>query len=188
MRTPEAILFVDGENLTARFQAMLEAGRQPEAHVERESDWFVWSASMTRFAPIHFIRVIYYTSVVGDDDAIQAANRRIADTRFKCVVGAVAYEAQLIPRVFKKAAKTHRTRLVDINITVDVMNYASSGAVNTIVLASGDGDYLPVIQSAMQMGKNVYVLALSSGCNPILRTSVDRFVDLDQFFVKPRAA
>jgi uncharacterized protein (TIGR00288 family) len=84
--------------------------------------------------------------------------------------------------VFKKLRSSQKTRNVDINLTIDVMRFAYSDAVDTIHLVSGDGDYLPLIQDVMRRGKEVVVSALSSGLNPKLVDTPDLFISLDSYF------
>jgi uncharacterized LabA/DUF88 family protein len=55
-----------------------------------------------------------------------------------------------------------------------------------VYLASGDGDYLPLLQEVMRRGKQVEVLAFSSGLNEQLTYSVDRFLSLDEVFFDSR--
>jgi len=188
MQIPRSILFVDGENLVKRYQKMVDEGRQPLAEVVHEKDCFVWHRCLTEFAQFDFLRVCYYTSVAGDDDRVVQVKQRIAKTIFHCNPGGDHYQAQLVPFVFKKPAQTQKTRSVDINIVVDVMNYACSGAVDLIFLASGDGDYLPLITEVMKKGKQVNLAAFSSGLNPVLPYSVDEFFNLDEMFFAPKSS
>jgi uncharacterized protein (TIGR00288 family) len=66
-----------------------------------------------------------------------------------------------------------------------MMRFAQNPGIDVLYLMSGDGDFLPLIQETMRLGKEVYVAALSSGLNPALRYSVDSFDDLDTIFFPP---
>jgi len=186
MQTPRAILLVDGENLVFRYQEMLKAGRKPLPDVVHLPDVFVWHDSVTTHAAFGYTRVCYYTSVVGDDDAVATTKAEIGKILFRCSPDArMQYTGQLVPRVFKKLAKSKKTRNVDIQIIIDVMRSAHAAAHDLIVVASGDGDYLPLFSEVMHSGKQLYVAAFSSGLNPAIPYSVDEFIDLDRFFFAP---
>lgn len=91
-------------------------------------------------------------------------------------------QAQIVPRVFKRDAGSKRSRLVDIQITIDIMNAAASTSVDTILLVSGDGDFLPLIHEVMRRSKQIHVAALTSGLSDRFPSSVDTFIPLDGFF------
>lgn len=189
------MVFVDGENLVFRYQAMLAAGKTPCKEVVHIPDVFVWHPNITDWCYMDVMRVYFYSSVVGDDQKLAASKAAIAKTSFR-----YEYEkgsrgaAQIVPVVFKKHLKTHKTRQVDIQITIDMMRFAQNPSIDLLLLVSGDGDYLPLVQETMRLGNETYIAALSSGLSPELRYSVDEFYDLDSIFfalpdpVKPRLA
>ena len=71
---------------------------------------------------------------------------------------------------------------MDIQIVIDVMRFAFTDEVERVYLASGDGDYLPLISEVMRRGKQVELLAFSSGLSGALPYSVDSFYSLDNLF------
>src|SRR5580704_13040909 len=108
MALVKSIVFVDGENLTFRFQAMRAGGRIPIPAVQHEPDVFVWATPFQgseRIIDTDVIRINYYTSKVGDDDAVTAAREMIAAQRY-WTAGDLYGRCQLHPRVFKKEKKT----------------------------------------------------------------------------------
>lgn len=186
MQTPRAILFVDGENLVFRYQEMLSAGRKPLPDVVHLQDVLVWHNNVTMHSSFGFTRVCYYTSVVGDDDAVAATKAKIAKIVFRCRPNLqMDFTGQLVPRVFKKPAQSKKTRHVDIQIIIDVMRSAHATAHDLIFVASGDGDYLPLFNEVMHTGKQLYVAGFSSGLNAAIPYNVDEFFELDRFFFQP---
>jgi uncharacterized LabA/DUF88 family protein len=186
METPNAILLIDGENLVFRYQEMVAAGRTPRRNIVHIPDVLVWHGEMTSLNAYGYRRVCYYTSVVGDDNAVASVKAEIAKIIFYCQPGPVMrFFGQLVPKVFKKSAKSRKTRNVDIQIIIDVMRIAHGPSHEQIVIASGDGDYLPLFEEVMHSGKQLYVGAFSSGLNPAIPYSVDEFIDLDQVFFEP---
>ncbi|MFH1714368.1 MAG: NYN domain-containing protein [Candidatus Nealsonbacteria bacterium] len=66
----------------------------------------------------------------------------------------------------------------DVGITVDAIRIAPS--VDTIVLGSGDGDFLQLVEYLKNQGKRVEVIAFGRSASAKLREEVDEFIDLDQ--------
>ncbi|MEI2646943.1 MAG: NYN domain-containing protein [Candidatus Competibacter sp.] len=180
-----SIVFADGENLTFRYQEMLAAGKIPRQDTVHVVDTFVWNSRLTRSnyeALDNVIRVHYYTSATGDHDKIAALQEQLSQQKFVSPIGGSFHYGQVVPLVFKKLAQSKKTRNVDIQIVIDIMRYAFTDAIERIYLASGDGDYAPLITEVMRRGKQVELLAFSSGLNSILRSLVDWVHILDDKF------
>jgi len=177
--------FVDGENLVCRYQDMLDGGRVPRAEVVHERDAFVWSPQITLWTEMDLLRVTYYTSLVGADERVAVVERRIGETLFKCRASGAGYTgtAQIIPRVHKRLASSRKSKVVDVDITLDVMRAALEAPVGGIFLLTGDGDYLALIREiTRRTSKQVYLGAFSSGLAEALRHNVEAFVNLDGMF------
>ena len=166
-----------------RYQDMVASGRKPDARVVHIPDVFVWHPNVIRWHDLRrVLRVACYTSVVGDDARVMDVKRTIAQNTYVSLADEGGMPGQIVPAVFKKPARSQKTRNVDIQIVIDVMRYTFTDEIDRVYLASGDGDYLPLLQEVMRRGKQVEVLAFSSGLNDQLPHSVDRFLSLDQVF------
>lgn len=66
----------------------------------------------------------------------------------------------------------------DVGITVDAIRIAPS--VDTIVLASGDGDFLQLVEYLKNQGKRVEVIAFGRSASSKLKEVVDEFIDLEE--------
>jgi len=64
----------------------------------------------------------------------------------------------------------------DVGIAVDAIRISSS--VDTIVLASGDGDFLQVVEYLKNQGKRVEVIAFGKSASSKLIKSADEFIDI----------
>jgi len=183
MSLPRSILFLDGENLVMRYQEMIASGMEHDARVVHIPDVFVWHPNIIRFHELRkVIRVACYTSIVGDEVRVIEAKRTIAQNSYMSIADDGGMHGQIIPVVFKKLSRSQKTRNVDIQIVIDVMRYAFTDEIDRVYLASGDGDYLPLLTEVMRRGKQVELLAFSSGLNEQLQYSVDRFHSLDTVF------
>ena len=182
--------FIDGENMVARYQAMLDAGRTPNDHVKHVRDAYVWVPSVVWPALNVVIRATYYTYVVGNEEAVLGTSDQIRSMTFnQYAVPGQSAPSRLIntltPRVFSKP-KNRSGKGVDIQMTVDILSNIYQGNLESVFLVSGDGDYEPVLAECRRMGKQVYVAAFSNGLSPKLRLSADHFIDIDgQFFQSP---
>jgi len=64
----------------------------------------------------------------------------------------------------------------DVGITVDAIRIAPS--VDTVVLASGDGDFLQLVEYLKNQGKRVEIIAFGKSASSKLKEEADEFVDL----------
>ena len=66
----------------------------------------------------------------------------------------------------------------DVGITVDAIRISQS--VDTIILASGDGDFLQLIDYLKNQGKRVEVMAFSRSASAKLKEGADEFIDIEK--------
>jgi hypothetical protein len=194
----KVMAFIDGENLTARFEAMVKEGMKPRTEsviphsqlVKHLPGLLAWHAHSVREMYLGDVleRAYYYTTFSGAEEDLEDFSATIG----QCSVWepprsdseAPHHPIRLIPKVFKKSARRTKTKSVDISICVDVLECVKNNALDAIYLVSGDIDYRPLIEAVMRAGKRVYVAALSSGCSPQLPNIPDRFVNLDKIYFK----
>src|SRR4030042_1194737 len=66
----------------------------------------------------------------------------------------------------------------DVGITIDAVRI--NPAVDTVVLVSGDGDFIQLIEYLKNQGKRVEVMAFGRSASSRLREVVDEFIDLGE--------
>ena len=66
----------------------------------------------------------------------------------------------------------------DVGITIDAIRIAPS--VDTICLASGDGDFLQLVEYLKNQGKRIEVIAFSRSASGKLKEVADEFIDLEE--------
>ena len=64
----------------------------------------------------------------------------------------------------------------DVGIAVDAIRISPS--VDTVVLASGDGDFLQVVEYLKNQGKRVEVIAFGKSTSINLKNEADEFIDI----------
>jgi uncharacterized LabA/DUF88 family protein len=177
------MLFVDGENLVCRYQAMKETGYPPRAEVVHMRDEFVWADQLLadRLEP-NLIRVTYYTSTTGAEEHLDDLRKKIHETQYRRRTEESYSKNFVCPLVFRKLNRESRSRLVDIRLTIDVLTHVYNDDIDSVWLITGDGDFIPLIEAVMRMGKKVHLGALTSGLNKKLPDSVDKFSYLDGVF------
>lgn len=75
----------------------------------------------------------------------------------------------------------------DVGITVDAIRLSPS--LDAIVIVSGDGDYIPLVEYLQNQGKQVEVVAFGGTASSKLIEAVDDFIDLslekEKFLIAP---
>lgn len=176
------MLFVDGENLTIRAQKIAAENGivLAERHSHYVKDYLIWLNSGPGTAQIfqsrnrlldYAVRAYFYTSVVGDEQFLDAVRNQLRGLGFD-------------PIVFKKDSAQKKTKGVDIALTKDMLSHAFRNNYQTAILVAGDGDYVPLVEEVKRLGKRVYVWFFASeGLNPALRLAADQFFDITGIFI-----
>jgi uncharacterized LabA/DUF88 family protein len=66
----------------------------------------------------------------------------------------------------------------DVGIVVDAIRVSAS--VDVICLASGDGDFIPLVEYLKNQGKRVEVFAFGRTTSSRIKETADEFIDLDE--------
>lgn len=66
----------------------------------------------------------------------------------------------------------------DVGIVIDAIRTAP--ALDVIVLVSGDGDFIPLVEYLKNQGKRVEVMAFGKTTSAKLKEAADEFIDLDK--------
>ena len=73
---------------------------------------------------------------------------------------------------------------VDVRLAVDMVGFAARGLYDTAILISADGDFAAAVQFVKDMGKHVEVAYPAGGKLYHLRAVCDKFISLDDSFLK----
>lgn len=167
-----AMVFVDGENLAMRYEAML-GGVPPETRMQ---GWFrpgvaVWEQRLnpTISNATSIIRKNYFTSEQGTDDKRTETVDWLKSRGFERA------------HVFRRD-KNGRSKQVDISLSVEMLVHATRRHYDIAVLVAGDEDYVPLVRAVQAEGAKVHVWFVSNGLAPKLRREADYFVNLDGYF------
>ena len=94
------------------------------------------------------------------------------------------------PQVFKKNARTTKSKGVDVTLTKDVLSHAFLNNYDQAVLIAGDGDFVPLLEEVKRVGRNIYVAFFGEehGLARELRLAADRYYDFTRLFLDNLAA
>jgi len=120
----------------------------------------------TAVANRKLIRAIAYVvksdAVEGEASFFEALQKMGIELRMK--------ELQVYPDGLKKADW-------DVGLAVDAIRIAPS--VDVVILATGDGDFLPLVEYLKNMGKTVEVIGFGRSASSKLKETADDFMDLE---------
>ncbi|WP_229400876.1 NYN domain-containing protein [Micromonospora okii] len=89
-------------------------------------------------------------------------------------------------QTFDRSTFTNKEKQVDIALSTkmveDSFNHMKVSNPDTAVLAAGDGDFLPTVQSLQKRGFPVRVVSWSHAVSHQLRDTADQFIELDPHF------
>ncbi|MCJ7786837.1 NYN domain-containing protein, partial [Patescibacteria group bacterium] len=66
----------------------------------------------------------------------------------------------------------------DVGITVDAIRIAPG--VDTVILVSGDGDFIQLVEYLKNQGKRVEIIAFGRSASARLKEIADEFIDLEE--------
>ena len=174
------MMFVDGENFTMSFQRLAQEQNldlTEGTHYTRNA--FVWAPSHQATVPFTQLwsmtyqnviatRAYFYTSLTGDEPALDALREKIWAKGFT-------------PQVFKRPPKDRPSKGVDIALARDMLGHSFEDHMDLAVLVAGDADYLPLVEEVKRKGKRVMLAFFgnSTSLSPHLRRAADAFADVE---------
>lgn len=98
------------------------------------------------------------------------------DQMFLQVVKGLGY--RITTKNYKTFASGARKADLDLDLCMDVVRLVEAGAVDSIVLVSGDSDFMPMLDYCSDHGVRVEIAAFDESMSATLRQSCDLFVNL----------
>jgi uncharacterized LabA/DUF88 family protein len=99
-----------------------------------------------------------------------------ADQSFLHAVKGLGY--RITTKNYKTFASGAKKADMDLDLCMDIVRLVDAGALETVVLVSGDSDFLPLLEYCSDHGVRVEVAAFDDSAAAILRQSCDLFVNL----------
>ncbi|HEY7339706.1 MAG TPA: NYN domain-containing protein [Ktedonobacterales bacterium] len=101
-----------------------------------------------------------------------------AEQSFLSAVKGVGY--RITTKNYKTFASGARKADMDLDLCMDIVRLVDADAIDTVVLVSGDSDFLPLLEYCSDHGVRVEVAAFDDAAAMILRQSCDLFINLSQ--------
>ncbi len=98
------------------------------------------------------------------------------DQMFLQAVKGLGY--RITTKNYKTFASGAKKADMDLDLCMDVVRLVDGGAVDCIVLVSGDGDFIPLLDYCSDHGVRVEVVAFDESMSASLRQSCDLFINL----------
>jgi uncharacterized LabA/DUF88 family protein len=99
-----------------------------------------------------------------------------AEQQFLSVVKGVGY--RITTKNYKTFSSGAKKADLDLDMCMDIVRMVDAEAVDSVVLVSGDSDFLPLLEYCSDHGVRVEVAAFEDAASMILRQSCDLFVNL----------
>ena len=181
------MIFIDGENLTFSYQKTLISNQNliPTIAVTHLKDTYVWHQNSVENLKHEILRASYYTFTVGSDEKLNEISKTIKQLTFRTDIFS-ALPRNLRPYVFKKSKQETKSKGVDIQMTVDILANVYNDNTDTILLMTGDGDFLPLIKEISHAGKQIILASFNCGLNEKLLNEVDHYYELDKFYFEEK--
>jgi uncharacterized LabA/DUF88 family protein len=153
---------------------------------------FFWDPALARFTRNNPVRewigrAVYFTSAVGDAQALHARRLAIRSHEFEPqVVSEPKTLADQRANLLSTQGVIERAKGVDVGLAVRILEDAYFNTFEGCLLLTSDVDFLPVIRSVRQTGKLVYVLGYRGGLgkHSPLEYEPDLFIDLGEIMSK----
>ena len=99
-----------------------------------------------------------------------------AEQAFLSAVKGVGY--RITTKNYKTFASGAKKADMDLDLCMDIVRLVDAGALDTVVLVSGDSDFLPLLEYCSDHGVRVEVAAFDDAAAMILRQTCDLFINL----------
>jgi uncharacterized LabA/DUF88 family protein len=99
-----------------------------------------------------------------------------AEQSFLSAVKGLGY--RITTKNYKTFASGAKKADMDLDLCMDIVRLVDAGSLDTVVLVSGDSDFLPLLEYCSDHGVRVEVAAFEDAAAMILRQSCDIFVNL----------
>jgi uncharacterized LabA/DUF88 family protein len=124
----------------------------------------------------HLVRTYYYNAPLTDD---YDTERREGQQRFFESLSRIPYVTVRLGRLHRRFDGTLVEKGVDVAIAVESLSLAYENAYDTVLLVSGDGDYVQLVEAIKRKGKHVECAMFRNQSAGVLIEYADVFHPLD---------
>ncbi len=114
-------------------------------------------------------RVFYYDAVDPEADASERERQQDYFRRLQRLP-----DTHVVLGEVRRGKRRREQKGVDVQLAIDSLRAATSGAVKAIALVTGDADFAPLARAIREVGPHVIVLAFSRSLSDTLAREADR--------------
>ena len=106
----KTLVLVDGENLVFRFESLCNQGKKPRDGVKHKVGGDVGHGGISSMWASSILRVSYYTTFVGDDQAQADIYNELSNISYPYIrPETLNARATINPRIFKRSKRSSKT-------------------------------------------------------------------------------
>jgi uncharacterized LabA/DUF88 family protein len=146
-------IFIDGRNF---FRSIKRHDSNIVVDYDKLAAWLTYAASPAATCEA----VYYYVGIHHDDTAAESFVKNLQLRKHYFI-----RQSPLVPRstvCYKCGTKrvTFTEKGIDTRLTADVVHFAGKQLFDTGIIVSGDVDYIPAIETATQLGRDMWVASI----------------------------
>jgi len=160
----KVVIFIDGGNMFHATNALkLKINYKKLVDVLKRDRWL--------------LRAYFYTGVPSGDLPKEVREQLKKQMGFLKELQNLGIKVKTMP--LKKTPEGYIEKGIDILIATDMISLAFKNAYDTVVLVSGDSDFVPVVEKIQELGKRVENASFKKTSSYELRRVCDEFILLD---------
>ncbi|SNZ06876.1 Uncharacterized conserved protein, LabA/DUF88 family [Persephonella hydrogeniphila] len=160
----KVVIFIDGGNMFHATNALkLKINYKKLVEILRKDRWL--------------LRAYFYTGIPSGDLPKEVREQLKKQMGFLKELQNIGIKVKTMP--LKKTPEGYIEKGIDILIATDMISLAFKNAYDTVVLVSGDSDFVPVVEKIQELGKRVENASFKKTSSYELRRVCDEFILLD---------
>lgn len=152
-------------NIVDRMEVFIDLMNIESVMGRNKIDYVMLVRTLAKGRPISNVRA--YDSLKDDDLEQKCLHNVLSEQKFRII----------IPKV--KCGKEGKQAGVDVQLASDVKECAIQSSCDLILIVSGDGDFVPVIDKVKAKGKKIEFASFTECANHDLIDATDHFTALD---------
>ncbi|WP_293444758.1 NYN domain-containing protein [Persephonella sp.] len=158
------VIFIDGGNMFHATNALkIKINYKKLVEILRKDRWL--------------LRAYFYTGIPSGDLPKDVREQLRKQMGFLKELQNLGIKVKTMP--LKKTPEGYIEKGIDILIATDMISLAFKNAYDTVVLVSGDSDFVPVVEKIQELGKRVENASFKKTSSYELRRVCDEFILLD---------
>ena len=127
----------------------------------------------------YLVRAYYYTPIIDKEEAEEQFH---SQHRFITYLSDIPYVQVKFGKLVRQGEALVE-KSIDVRLAVDMVHYAALDYYDIAILISGDGDFIPAVETVKELGKQVECAFFLPETAITLKQNVDVFIELNKKFL-----